>query len=148
ADGGCEYCVRELYMKFIENFPEYTPLAKRKFAEKFNSNLTTDKETKELIKTTIKKVLSQFNIKLRKIILFGSRARGDHKKDSDWDCFVIVNSDLDREKKRKIIAKIKMELACFGIPNDIIIQSFRVVEERKNDVGYLTYYVLKEGIEI
>ena len=148
ADGGCEHCVKELYMKFIENFPEYAPLVKRKFAEKFNSNLINDEEAKELIKTTIKKVLSQFNIKLGKIILFGSRARGDHKRDSDWDCFVIVNSDLDREKKRKIIAKIKMELACFGIPNDIIIQSFRAVEERKNNVGYLTYYVLKEGIEI
>ncbi len=121
ADGGCEYCVRKLYMRFIENFPEYTSLAKKKFSERFNSNLMNEKEIKELIKATIKKILAQFNIKLEKIILFGSRARGDYKKDSDWDCFVIVNSDLDREKKRKIIAKIKMELACFGIPNDIII---------------------------
>ena len=148
ADGGCEYCVRELYIKFIENFPEYTSLAKKKFAEKFNRDLISDNETKNLIKRTIKKILNQFNVKLEKIILFGSRARGDCKKDSDWDCFVIVNSDLDREEKRRIIAKIRMELACFGIPNDIIIQSSRVVEERKNDVGYLTYYVLKEGIEI
>jgi len=148
ADGGCEYCVRELYMKFIENFPEYTSLTKKKFLERFNRNLINEKEIKELIKATIKKILAQFNVKPEKIILFGSRARGDYKKDSDWDCFVIVNSDLDRSEKRKIIANIRIELARYGIPNDVIIQSSRAVEERKNDVGYLAYYVLKEGIEI
>ena len=55
ADGGCEYCVRELYIKFIENFPEYTSLAKKKFTEKFNRDLISDNETKNLIKKTIKK---------------------------------------------------------------------------------------------
>jgi len=32
--------------------------------------------------------------------------------------------------------------------NDIIIQSSATFEKRKNDIGYLTYYVLKEGVEI
>ena len=107
-----------------------------------------DEEIRNIIKETIKKVLKQYNIKLSKIILFGSRARGDHKEDSDWDCFVIVDDELDRDKKRKIIARIRMEFARLKIPNDIIIQSSATFEKCKTDVGYLTYYVLKEGVEI
>jgi hypothetical protein len=29
ADGGCEYCVRELYLKFIKEFPQYSYLARK-----------------------------------------------------------------------------------------------------------------------
>jgi len=61
---------------------------------------------------------------------------------------VIVDDELDRDKKRKIIARIRMEFARLKIPNDIIIQSSATFEKCKTDVGYLTYYVLKEGVEI
>ncbi|MCD6257885.1 nucleotidyltransferase domain-containing protein [Candidatus Aerophobetes bacterium] len=107
-----------------------------------------DKEVRKIIKETIEKVLKQHDVKSLKIILFGSRARGNYKEDSDWDCFVIVEGELDRGKKREITARIRMELARLKIPNDIIIQSSTTFEKRKNDVGYLTYYVLKEGVEI
>ena len=33
ADGGCEYCVRELYLKFIKEFPEYSYLARKIYRE-------------------------------------------------------------------------------------------------------------------
>ena len=39
-------------------------------------------------------------------------------------------------------------MAEFKIPNDIIIQSNSIVNMRKDNVGYLTYYVLKEGVEV
>ena len=107
-----------------------------------------DKEVRKMIKETIEKVLRQYDVKPLKIILFGSRARGNYKEDSDWDCFVIVDGELDRGRKREIIARIRMELAHLKIPNDIIIQSSALFEKRKNDVGYLSYYVLKEGVEI
>jgi len=38
-----------------------------------------------------------------KIILFGSRARGDYKEDSDWDFLIIVNEELNRKEKRAIL---------------------------------------------
>jgi len=107
-----------------------------------------DKEVRKMIKETIEKVLSQYDVKPLKIILFGSRARGNYKEDSDWDCFVIVEGELDRGKRREIVARIRMELARLKIPNDIIIQSSAAFEKRKDDVGYLSYYVLKEGVEI
>jgi len=39
ADGGCEFCARELFNHFIQEFPEFSNLAKTVFREKFNRNL-------------------------------------------------------------------------------------------------------------
>ena len=34
------------------------------------------------------------------IILYGSRARGDERPDSDWDILILVNSKADLEKEK------------------------------------------------
>lgn len=59
------------------------------------------KSTREELLKSIKRVL-QSTVPDGKIILFGSRARGDARKDSDWDLLIILNkpkieaSDFDR----------------------------------------------------
>ena len=96
----------------------------------------------------IKEEIKKRGIDVKKIILFGSRARNAYKKDSDWDFFVIIDKELDFLKKREIILNIRRRLAELEIPNDIIIQSESIVKQRKNNTGYITYYALKEGIEL
>ena len=39
ADGGCIYCVRDLFKFFVKEFPEFTELAKRIFFEEFGEEL-------------------------------------------------------------------------------------------------------------
>ena len=34
-----------------------------------------------------------------KVVLFGSRARGDARKDSDWDLLILIDSQSIREKE-------------------------------------------------
>ncbi|MEZ4689744.1 MAG: nucleotidyltransferase domain-containing protein [Ignavibacteria bacterium] len=34
-----------------------------------------------------------------RVILFGSRARGDNRRDSDFDIMVVFKNDLNRRKK-------------------------------------------------
>lgn len=41
-----------------------------------------------------------------KVILFGSRARGDAKKDSDWDLLILINDQNIREKESLFRDKI------------------------------------------
>lgn len=48
------------------------------------------KNVSELIGKTVKNI-----DKNAEIILFGSRARGDEKKDSDWDILILTDSQLD-----------------------------------------------------
>jgi hypothetical protein len=61
---------------------------------------------------------------------------------------VVIDKDIDRDEKRDIISQIKRQMAGLRIPNDIIINSFKQMQERANDVGYITYYALKEGVEL
>jgi hypothetical protein len=41
ADSGCEFCVRDLFLKFIKEFPEYSYLARKMYRETFNQKLIT-----------------------------------------------------------------------------------------------------------
>lgn len=36
------------------------------------------------------------------VILFGSRARGDYREDSDWDILVLTSKDVNGTLKRRI----------------------------------------------
>jgi len=101
-----------------------------------------------IAKKIIAEELRQAGINVLKFILFGSRARGDFKKDSDWDFFVIIDKKLDFQQKRKMSSGIRRKLAESNIPNDIIMQAKSIVDARKNNVGYLSYYALKEGMEV
>jgi predicted nucleotidyltransferase len=100
------------------------------------------------IKKIIIEELEKENIKVHKIILFGSRARGDFKEDSDWDVLVIVDRKLNFCKKWDIIDRIKLKLARSKIPNDIILKSDLELFENKNNIGSVVYYAIKEGREI
>ena len=54
-------------------------------------------ETLKLIREAILNIAKQHNIKIDKIILFGSRARGDYKEDSDWDILIVTEEKLDKK---------------------------------------------------
>jgi len=97
---------------------------------------------------TIEEAIGSKGLKVKKIMLFGSRARGNPREDSDWDFFVIVDKKLGFNEKWDIIDEIKIKLAKLKIPNDIILKSEDEVEESKDDNGRITYYALKEGIEL
>ena len=93
----------------------------------------------------IKKRLKEKNIKVIKIILFGSRAKGDFKDDSDWDFLVVVNCEPEPREKRGIIGDLQVALAQLKIPNDILIMSEKRFSERSEDIGNIAYYAVKEG---
>ncbi|MEJ5253086.1 MAG: nucleotidyltransferase domain-containing protein [Armatimonadota bacterium] len=54
----------------------------------------------ELAKHIIHEELERRGFSVRQIILFGSRARGDFRPDSDWDFFVIVDRDISDAEYR------------------------------------------------
>jgi len=105
----------------------------------------------DLIKKTVEIIrgeIEERDIRILKILLFGSRARGNFNVDSDWDFFVVIEREISREEIWDIILKIKRKLAKLRIPNDVIIASERSIEEKSKDVGDIVYYALKEGIEV
>jgi len=102
-----------------------------------------DKETSNATKKFASRIRKKFDVK--KIILFGSRARGDNFKTSDYD-FVIVSQDFDgihftermSEMLRYWNEKHDLEPLCYT-PKEF--------EEKKKQIGIVNQAV-KEGITI
>lgn len=102
----------------------------------------------EIAKAIITREIEKVGLKIIKIILFGSRARGDFNKDSDWDLLVIVDKDIGPYQKRRILGEIYRALAKLEESYEIIITSQANFEKRKNVIGYISYEADKEGIVV
>ncbi len=82
------------------------------------------------------------------IILFGSRARNNFDKFSDYDLLIITPQSLSIKEKMKLSTQIRKKLLEHDIAADVIINSVDEVEEKKSEIGNIVKYALQEGVEI
>ena len=78
-----------------------------------------------------------------RIILFGSHARGEQRKDSDIDLLVIEPRVKNRFEEMARLSKILGKLL---IPADVMVVSERQFSFWRNTPNTLIYRALKEGI--
>jgi len=77
-----------------------------------------------------------------KIILFGSRARGYHKNESDYDIRLIKKGVSHR---RKVAQQIYKFLYGVGVPVDIIVETPEKFEELKDNPFMIYKEISKSG---
>ena len=83
------------------------------------------------------------HFKPRRIYLFGSRARGDHGPDSDYDLLVLVDGIREPDQRLSRQAyKLAWEL---GTSADILVWPFDLFERRRHLRASLPGTVLAEG---
>ena len=83
-----------------------------------------------------------------KIILFGSRARGDSRPDSDYDLVVIKEGEIDEHATS---ASVTVDLARrrdITVPVDIIPVSAAGFERRSSKAGSPISAAAREGITV
>ena len=81
-----------------------------------------------------------------RILLFGSRARGKFRKDSDWDFLILSNRTVDRDFQNRIYDTLfEVELETDEVLT-AIVQNLTIW----NDLELTSFYqnVLRDGIEI
>ena len=98
------------------------------------------------IKEIIKNTLIDYNIE--KIILFGSRARGDNSEESDYDILVVVKEEIEWINREDIASLIRRRLAQLDIDIDILIRTSLYVDNTKDEIGNVISYAVEEGVEI
>ncbi len=101
----------------------------------------------DIAKKIIKEEVEKAGYRIDRIILFGSRARGDYKEGSDYDFLVAINKDISRDEKLDLAWHIRKRLAHY-IASDIIIKYDDKLTKEKNDKGLISYYALKEGVTL
>lgn len=77
-----------------------------------------------------------------RIIMFGSRARGDSKPDSDLDLLIVKDSNEPRH--RRAIAAYNA-LTGLGIPTDIIWRTAAEIAEWSRVPNHVTTRAIREG---
>jgi predicted nucleotidyltransferase len=80
--------------------------------------------------------------KPKRIMLFGSYARGDAREDSDIDLLVIEDEVPDRARE---MVRLRRLLRPLRIPADILVYSEKEVENWGNQPGSALYWALREG---
>lgn len=94
----------------------------------------------------IRQTINQIDNKAE-VILFGSRARGDERKDSDWDILVLTDYPVDLEREREFryaLCDLELETA----------ESFSLFVYSKNEwttkhaVSSFYYNISQEGIQL
>ena len=78
----------------------------------------------------------------RKIILFGSRARGDEREDSDLDLLVIEREVTDRVAEMVRLTRVLKGLI---LPVELVVIGERMFEEWSNTPGTVYYEAKRDG---
>ena len=94
----------------------------------------------EMVQTIIKEVSPET------IILFGSRARGDARADSDVDLLVVETEPFSPQRsRRKEVAHLYMALRGLAISKDILLYSRDEFERWKNSLNHVVGRAHREG---
>jgi uncharacterized protein len=77
----------------------------------------------------------------RRVVLFGSRARGDANEWSDYDVMV----EIDRDDAQASSVAIRTAFGEHHLSADVIIRTPTQFAEKCDDVGTLDYWIAREG---
>lgn len=85
-------------------------------------------------------------VKPRKIILFGSYARGTARPDSDLDFLVVEDGPFDAQRSRRAeMTRLWDILFDYFIPIDFLVFTPQEIEKWKETKNHVIAHALREG---
>lgn len=97
----------------------------------------------------IREEFSKNNIPVDTLYLFGSRAQGNARSDSDYDFLVISGFQIERLIQRRITSEIRRRFVFdFDVDADILIIPKTLVPVSLADKGRISYYAIRDGIVV
>ena len=108
-----------------------------------------DPRVLDAIKQAILEEAQRLGVKVERIILFGSRARGEAREESDYDILVVLGAMPHWKTKVKLYGRIHRRLVeALGAPIDLIIVDSSLFHEEARMKPTLAAEVIETGIEI
>ena len=80
-----------------------------------------------------------------RIILFGSRARGEARPDSDLDLLVVLP---EIENKRNVTIDLMRILGNLPVSKDVVVTTPQEIDERGDVLGLILRPALREGVVV
>lgn len=97
-------------------------------------------EVERAIRAMVRRIVDQFDPE--QVILFGSRARGDARPDSDVDLLVVMPAAGSTREKA---IEIRVALHDIPVPKDVAVATPESFAWRKNVVGTVEWPAAHEG---
>lgn len=113
------------------------PIPLRQTELGYGGQVVDDKVIAEAART-----LAQAASSPARVVLFGSRARDEHREDSDLD-FLVIEDRVD-SKLAEMVA-LRDALPPLGVPVDVVVVSREEAENRGRRPGTLVHRALAEG---
>lgn len=102
----------------------------------------------EVLGAAIREILGELGYEAKKVILFGSRARGDWGPDSDYDLLVEV-VEPDPTTRVRLMCKVHLGIVkLFSIPIDLLFYDTKQLVKRMRGGHSVLEGVLKEGLYV
>ena len=87
-----------------------------------------------------------YGARLKGLILFGSRARGDARPDSDIDIAVILDQVVDRGRERALLSDLRAQI---HLHSELFISFLFLTPEQLRDGERLLYRNIRsEGVQL
>ena len=100
--------------------------------------------TEELLKEMTEKIVREDNP--RKVVLFGSHARGTARPDSDLDFLVVEDGPFNAQRSRRAeMARLWMLFPDLRIPIDFLVYSAEEVEKWGNSRNHVIHHAMNDG---
>ena len=81
-----------------------------------------------------------------RIVLFGSRAHGQARPDSDVDLLVVERESFGKQKSRRAeMRRIRQALARFRVPKDVLVYSEEEMNRWSHSLNHVIAVALREG---
>ena len=93
-----------------------------------------------ILKLAVDRLVAKFNP--MRVVLFGSRARQDHRPDSDVDLLVIMPDPADR---RALAIEMRRALSDLPVAKDVVVSTPAELARRGNMIGSVLRIALNEG---
>lgn len=104
----------------------------------------TSKVTDSLLSDMVQAIVAE--VDPDQVILFGSRARGDAREDSDVDLVVVESAPFGKGRSRRQEAvRLWRALSGLGVAKDILVYSRDEVEYWRNSLNHILARALREG---
>ena len=124
----------------------YGPRDHSRWLDQLEDRIMLNKRDREIAEN-LKRLMVQRGVEVYKVILFGSRARGDAEPDSDMDVLVIVER-LD-SAIRTLISHCAWEV---GFESEVVVQSVVMTRDKAENSpmrsSLLMLAVQEEGVRI
>ena len=100
--------------------------------------------TEEVLSAMVEAIVRE--VDPERIYLFGSRARGEGRQDSDVDLLIVVSEPFGPEHSRfQEINRVYRALSSFRIPNDVLLYSSDEFAKWSQSLNHVVGRCSREG---